>query len=249
MSADETNLSRFRSLPVQRRTGGGHKSLPSQSTVRPPRRNADDMSARAIVICAGLIAMSLSGCAASIEDIDLPTGALSIPDVSMSLPETFATPTGSPADIYARVARGVLKCWMGAEGPLKATHLFHAVSEPARKGGRSQIALYKRLEPTTRKRGAKAATITITPSGGSADVVFTNLRLADRFADGFNTDVHRWAAGKEECAPAVEPTSVEAGAATSGDSADDAKAGDQAGAAGKNQNDSKASAAASIAKR
>lgn len=150
------------------------------------------------VACA---ALALGACSATMEDGLLPTGALKLPEVSLPIPSGFGGPKGTSTEIYERTARGVLTCWLGANGPLKATHMFHAVAEPARMGGLSEIVLYERDGGEERKRGAQAALIRIEPVASSANVSFRNVRLPDDQADRFNTDVYRWAAGDEGCVP------------------------------------------------
>lgn len=145
-------------------------------------------------------AVTVSGCGASLEE-GLPTGTLQLPEVSLPIPVGFGGPKGSSTEVYERVARGVLTCWLGANGPLRQTHLFHAVAEPARMGGLSEIVLHERVGGEERKRGAQAARIRIEPLGGTANVSFRNMRLPDEQADRFNTDVYRWAAGDEGCVP------------------------------------------------
>ncbi|MEO1544048.1 MAG: hypothetical protein AAFR75_08530 [Pseudomonadota bacterium] len=154
-----------------------------------------------LVMVAVLFGSGAAGCAATLDPSSLTTGALQLPKLPMAIPQGFGSPVGSATDVYARVARGVLTCWLGPNGELKNTHLFHAVSQPERMGGLSQIAIYQRQKAKSRKRGAKAATITIEPFGGSANVSFENLRLDDKLADRFNANVHSWAAANEGCEP------------------------------------------------
>ncbi|MEL7047695.1 MAG: hypothetical protein AAFO75_01830 [Pseudomonadota bacterium] len=152
-------------------------------------------------LLAGACCFVLAGCGASLtETANLATSALPLP--TLAVPTVFGGPVGDASEVYARVARGVLTCWLGPNGPLKETHLFHAVSEPARNGGLSQIALYQRAKPNSRKRGAKAAIIRIEPYGSSANVSFENLRLSEIQADQFDSDIYNWAAANEGCEPA-----------------------------------------------
>ncbi|MEO1206601.1 MAG: hypothetical protein AAFV45_09735 [Pseudomonadota bacterium] len=151
------------------------------------------------------LAASMAGCGATLDPSGslggLATGTLQLPKIVMPIPSGFGGPVGSATDVYSRIARGVLTCWLGANGPLKSTHLFHAVSQPERLGGLSQIVLYQKAKGKERKRGARAATVTIEPFGSSATVSFENLRLDDRLAERFNANVHSWAADNEGCAP------------------------------------------------
>lgn len=146
-------------------------------------------------------ALALGACGMNMQDGLLPTGALKLPVAALPIPTGFGGPKGSSTEVYERVARGVLTCWLGPHGPLKETHLFHAVSEPARMGGVSEILLSERDPSEVRKRGAQAARIRIEPVASTANVNFTNLRLPAEQADRFNTDVYRWAAGDEGCVP------------------------------------------------
>ena len=58
--------------------------------------------------------------------------------------ETTTIAAGTPTEVYALVAGGALRCWLGADGPLKATHVFHAEAAPPAEGGAAEIVLHER---------------------------------------------------------------------------------------------------------
>jgi hypothetical protein len=154
-----------------------------------------------------LFAVALTGCGASIGADNVETGTLTLPSLpaietfDFTLPPGQRAPVGPPSEIYARVARGILTCWMGAHGSLKKTHVFHASSEPARKGGKSLILLHERDDARPASRGRQSVRVQIAPEGNSASIGFRNLTLDEADAARLKTDVYRWAANHEGCLP------------------------------------------------
>jgi hypothetical protein len=141
----------------------------------------------------GLISVSLCGC----------TSATSPTQLGLSLP-TAATGqiavSGTALSAYSAIARGALVCWVGAQGPLKATHIFHADVAPPASGGAADIVLHQRDPTQPSPRGAKALHITVTDSGsGDATIVFENLKLPVDLADAMYKDTLAWARESESC--------------------------------------------------
>ena len=60
----------------------------------------------------------------------LETGAVGSGHPEGAPVETAVVVPGTPTEIYTLVAGGALRCWFGADGPLKATHVFHAEAAP-----------------------------------------------------------------------------------------------------------------------
>ncbi|MDX2290440.1 MAG: hypothetical protein NW217_16690 [Hyphomicrobiaceae bacterium] len=154
-----------------------------------------------VPLAAGL----MSGCGAQLTAVNLTesaTGALAaIPKAASQLSAGVRQPVGTATEVYTRVARGALTCWMGAHGPLKGTHLFQADAEPAHKGGRSEIALHERIADAPNKPGRRVYAVTIEPHGERATVEAQNLHLPPAQGDGMHQDVQRWAANEEGCLP------------------------------------------------
>lgn len=132
---------------------------------------------------------------------------------------------GTPIEVYTRVARGVLTCWFGADGPLKARFIYHAEAEPASKGGRSEIKIMTRDREAEDPRALRAYRIVIQPSDGRTRVEVENVRLPEPLAAQLKTDVTRWSRDEPGCGE---------GAVTAGWSAEEATpaAGGQNSAAG-----------------
>jgi hypothetical protein len=106
---------------------------------------------------------------------------------------------GSPTEVYRLVARGALNCWLGASGPLHATHVFAAEAEPPDKGGAAEIVLHER-DPTLRdQRGQRAFRIVLEQAPPRVRVGVTNLRLAGALAEAMSSDTRTWASGGSGC--------------------------------------------------
>ncbi len=146
----------------------------------------------------------VGGCSSDMKLEDLQssaTGALSqIPAAASSLvPKGIKQPVGSATEVYTRVARGALTCWMGAHGSLKGTHLFQAVAQPRAKGGAARIDIHERLKGKPNLPGRKVFVVSISPTGASAIVSAENQGLSEKQAEEMTSDVHRWAAADEGC--------------------------------------------------
>ncbi len=150
-------------------------------------------------IAAGLAgAIVVAGCGAQLPG-GIATGTLELPKIALAIPEGSPQPKGTPLEIYTRVARGVLTCWLGAHGPLKETHIFDAESEPERMGGVSRISVHEQNRQRENGLGQRAVLVTISPLMGSANVEIQNFRLPKPQEEEFHVDVRRWAAGDEGC--------------------------------------------------
>ncbi|WP_144083568.1 hypothetical protein [Hyphomicrobium nitrativorans] len=106
---------------------------------------------------------------------------------------------GSPTEVYTRLARGVLTCWFGADGPLKAAYIYHAQADPASKGGKAQIRIMTRDHEASDPRALRAYLIAIGPGEGSTKVEVENRRLPEHLAVRLKDDVDRWATGVDGC--------------------------------------------------
>lgn len=103
-----------------------------------------------------------------------------------------------PVDVYARVARGALRCWFGPEGSLKKTHVFHAKVEPPADGGAAEISIQTRETGST--HGVLLAyAIAIAPAPSGSLIEARNFRFTDDQANLMTQDVSRWVSGKEDC--------------------------------------------------
>jgi hypothetical protein len=150
---------------------------------------------------------SLSAAPPTATPAPFETGAVPIAPTSASAaPETTIVASGTPTEIYSLVARNALRCWFGANGPLKATHIFGAEAAPPSEGGTTEIVLQER-DPTLRdQRGARAFRVAFVAQGGSVLVGITPLKVAAPLSELMVQDVETWARGGGGCqARAVSP--------------------------------------------
>ncbi len=123
---------------------------------------------------------------------------------------------GTPTEVYTRIARGVLTCWFGSSGPLKASYIYHADAEPASKGGGSEIKILTRDADADDPRALRAYRVVISPSQDKTKVEVENVRLPEPLAERLKKDVERWASDEQGCGegpvtagwgaePSVEP--------------------------------------------
>lgn len=151
-------------------------------------------AAAACILPAGLA----SGCTGN---GGFSTAALpSLPKIA--LPEAPPPIVGTPTEVYARIGRGAMACWFGANGFLKSTHIYDATAEPAHKGGQAEIVIRKREDAAQSPRGLKAFRIQITPAGDDkTNVVAENLKLPAETATRMKKSVAAWSIGNQGCDP------------------------------------------------
>lgn len=141
---------------------------------------------------APLLALAAGGCSGNPLTLPPLTSALGADVMPVSKSDD------PPVEVYARVARGALRCWFGPEGSLKQTHVFHAKADPPASGGAAEIGVHTR-ETGSSHGVLRAFVVTITPSGGGAVVEPQNVRFPEPQAALMTADVSRWVAGKEGC--------------------------------------------------
>jgi hypothetical protein len=150
------------------------------------------------------IAALLAACAAGCSQSGVPTLTASpaiVTSAGSSDPnlETTVITTGTPTDVYTSLARRALHCWFGADGPLKATHVFYAEAASPEEGGAANILLHERDETIGDRRGARAFRIAITREAGSVRVGITNLKMPEPIAALMVQDAQTWARGEDGC--------------------------------------------------
>jgi hypothetical protein len=118
----------------------------------------------------------------------------------------------NPTEAYTSVAHAMLACWFGGEGPLSATHVFHAEAAPPAEGGSAEIAVHERDPEQRDRRGPRALRVTFRRTGAGSDVQIAVLRVRPEVAQWMLEDVEGWARGGSECrmralvaAPTREP--------------------------------------------
>ncbi len=103
---------------------------------------------------------------------------------------------GTSTEVYTRIARGVLTCWFGADGPLKSKYIYHAQADPVSRGGNSEIKIMTRDADAEDPRALRAYRIGISPSQENTRVEIENVRLPEDLALRLKADVERWSAAE-----------------------------------------------------
>jgi hypothetical protein len=169
----------------------------------------------AVALWGGLLATGfLAGCAGSLDAPDLTNVIGSLP---LAASGTDIASTGTPSAVYSIIAGKAMTCWLGPNGPLKSSHIFHAdVAPPSEKGEVADIVLHERDLTQPTPRGARAYRILLTPNGETAThIEISNARLPDDLADALRSDVLDWTRGGSGCkAQVVRPPQVAAAIAT-----------------------------------
>jgi hypothetical protein len=166
------------------------------------------MGGRTAVAVILMSALGAGGCTSATAP-QLPAGPGSMQTAALiepSLPAAGAEPAGTtimakgtPTEIYELVARGALGCWLGPDGPLTTSHIFHAEAKPPAEGGAAQIVLHERDSTYSDQRGSRAFRVTFARAGAGAKVEITNVKLIPTLGAAMATDVETWAAGGKGC--------------------------------------------------
>jgi hypothetical protein len=113
--------------------------------------------------------------------------------------ETTTIAQGTPTEVYALVAGGALRCWFGGDGPLKATHVFHAEAAPPAEGGAAEIVLHERDPSFRDQRGPRAFRVSFAGNAGGVRVGITSIKIAAPLSELMVRDVSVWAGGGAGC--------------------------------------------------
>lgn len=157
---------------------------------------------------AALLAAFSSACAeapltlppVSLPSVALPSLPLPATTSSLGADRLTATPSpDSPVEVYSRIARGALKCWFGAEGTLRKTHVFHARVDPPPAATPAEIVVLTRDDATPAHGSLRAFQITISPAPAGALIEAQNLKFPEPQGAAMTGDVSRWISGKEGC--------------------------------------------------
>jgi hypothetical protein len=142
----------------------------------------------------------MSGCSGSAPSLG---SQMVMPDVSAITPKLAPAdaprPVGTPTEIYTRVARGILTCWFGPNGPLKPAYIYNADALPPSKGGGAVIGIHNRDREASDPRSIRAWKLAIVPAPEGTSLEIENLKLPPNFAEPLARDARRWAAGEEGC--------------------------------------------------
>jgi hypothetical protein len=92
-----------------------------------------------------------------------------------------------------------LNCWFGAEGPLKASHVFQAQAEPPATGGAAEIIVHERDVALRDQRGPRAYRISFAVEAAGVRVGVAALKFEPPVAQAMARDVESWAKGGTGC--------------------------------------------------
>jgi hypothetical protein len=138
------------------------------------------------------------------------TGAVAAGPAEATPYETTSIVRGTPTEIYALVAGGALRCWLGADGPLKGTHVFHAEAAPPAEGGAAEIVLHERDPSFRDQRGPRAFRVSLAADPGGVRVGVAVIKIAAPLSELMVRDVATWAGGDTGCqARALRPAQAQ----------------------------------------
>ena len=156
------------------------------------------------MMLAVVLAISAGACS-SANLPQLPAGSApvetgAVGGVAEAVPiETTTIAQGTPTEVYALVAGGALRCWFGAGGPLKASHVFHAEAAPPADGGAAEIVVHERDPALRDQRGARAFRVAFMGNPGGVRVGITAIKVAAPLSELMARDVVVWASGGTGC--------------------------------------------------
>lgn len=102
-----------------------------------------------------------------------------------------------PVQIYARVARGLMRCWLGRDGELHGGYIFAGRAEPEAEGGNAEIVLHEKTDQG--ERGLAAITISMRKQLDATRLAVDNKRLKPGVARRMTRDARRWGEGETGC--------------------------------------------------
>jgi hypothetical protein len=168
---------------------------------RPPAMAFTALLAISAGACSSANLPQLSAGSAPVE-----TGAVASGPAEAAPFETTTIAPGTPTEVYALVAGGALRCWFGAGGPLKATHVFHAEAAPPAEGGAAEMVLHERDPSLRDQRGPRAFRVSFAGQSGGVRVGITAIKVAAPMSELMVRDVVAWASGGAGCqARALSP--------------------------------------------
>jgi hypothetical protein len=151
------------------------------------------------------VALALAALAGACASTSLPTllppGSVGDgkPAATGGAAEAAFIAPGTPIEVYTLVARGALNCWFGADGPLKATHLFHADAAPPATGRATEIVIRERDATLRDQRGPRAYRISFASEASGVRVGAQALKFDAAVAQAMAKDVEVWSKGGAGC--------------------------------------------------
>lgn len=161
---------------------------------------------RTALVCSSLLAIA-GGCSSQQSLLPQPgtnppaieTGTAAVQLSDHGPADASFVVSGEPTEIYAVVARGALGCWMGADGPLKRSHIFQAEAAPPVRGGAAEISLHERDANLPDQRGVRAFRVSLSQTAGGTRVVVAAPKIQADFAQAMIRDVQAWAGHGQGC--------------------------------------------------
>lgn len=129
----------------------------------------------------------------------LETGSAVGPAPDLGVVVASYVVSGEPTEVYSEVARGALACWMGADGPLKRSHIFQAEAAPPARGGAAEITLHERDATLPDQRGVRAFRVSLAQTAGGTRVAVSAPKLPPDFTQAMAGDVQTWANHGQGC--------------------------------------------------
>jgi hypothetical protein len=120
-------------------------------------------------------------------------------ETSQAPAEVVSIVPGTPTEVYALVARGAHRCWFGADGLLKPTHVFHAEADSPANGGTAEMVLHERDETLRDKRGVRAFRVSFSSVPAGVRLAIAVPRMEQQLAQIMAKDVAAWAKGGTDC--------------------------------------------------
>jgi hypothetical protein len=158
------------------------------------------MQANAAISLVFALTLGTAACtSSSLPSLPPLQPAASGEDPKLEPAEQVSIVPGTPTEIYMLVARGVHRCWLGADGPLKLTHVFHAEAESPANGGAAEIVLHERDTTMRDERGSQALRVAFSAVPGGVRLAIALPRIEPQLGQPMARDILAWASGGTNC--------------------------------------------------
>lgn len=117
---------------------------------------------------------------------------------------------GSVTEVYTRVAQRAMRCWFGADGGLKQSHIFHADLAPPSRGEVAEIVIHELDRIESQSWGRRAFRVILGPADGQTSLEVENIAMPAELARRMQADVFDWAEARDACASRASLTATSA---------------------------------------
>ena len=114
--------------------------------------------------------------------------------------------TGTPSEIYQRIARQASKCWFGPFGSVHDRFMMSADVPPPTSSAPVTMAIHRRIAKSKKPWGPTLLRVQFSGTT-STTVSFQNLGLKPPIRSRMTQGVLHWANGKQTCPPLQDPAS------------------------------------------